>query len=317
MNKYLLPLILAAALAAPAQELFSSTGCWFEDAASTGENVWLLCDRAQIKLSRDGGNSFRDVRVLATDAKLRAIAFADPATGIIAGEKGLILRTEDGGRTWTQLPAVTEENLREAVFQGANAWIAGHGGVILHSADHGRTWTRQTSGTTFPLESIHFANERLGWAAGWNGVILRTMDGGSTWETIKTDAASWSLRSITFRGEKEGWAVGFLGQLLHTDDAGQTWTQLESPLKGTLTSIAFDGNGQGWVASDRQLLTSTDGGHTWQPTNLNNWVFIERLKAGPQSVWAVSPFGVMRKAAGQSDWQPVRFGTTPNAASGS
>jgi photosystem II stability/assembly factor-like uncharacterized protein len=315
MPKFLLPLLLACGIALPAQEIFSSEGCWFEDAASTGENVWLLCDKALLKVSRDGGNTFRDVRLPTADRKLRAVAFADNDTGIVAGERGLILRTSDGGRTWTQLPAVTEENLREAVFQGAHAWIAGHGGVILHSADHGQTWNRQNSSTTFPLESIHFANERHGWAAGWNGIILRTQNGGATWQPIHTEAANWSLRAITFRGEKEGWAVGFLGQLLHTADGGLTWTQLDSPLKGTLTSIAFDRNGQGWVASDQQLFTSTDGGRTWQPTNLSNWVFIERLKAGPQSVWAVSPFGVLRKPANSKDWQPVRFGGGSASAS--
>ncbi len=64
-------------------------------------------------------------------------------------------------------------------------WAVGDRGLIVHSEDGGRTWDAQTSRTEARLFSITFhADGQQGWAAGDGGTILKTVDGGKTWQAI-------------------------------------------------------------------------------------------------------------------------------------
>src|SRR5215467_9921904 len=57
----------------------------------------------------------------------------------------------------------------------------GYGGTILRTTDGGATWTPQFSGTTNILYGVSFVDANTGTAVGGNGTILRTTDGGATW----------------------------------------------------------------------------------------------------------------------------------------
>jgi photosystem II stability/assembly factor-like uncharacterized protein len=49
-------------------------------------------------------------------------------------------------------------------------------------------WIPETSGTTFPLQSVYFNNPETGFAvggySGQSGTILKTVDGGTTWAAV-------------------------------------------------------------------------------------------------------------------------------------
>jgi len=69
------------------------------------------------------------VQVSGTDASLRGVSAVDDRTAWVSGSKGTVLRTVDGGATWTAVP-------------GARPPIAitvGPSGSDL-SLDLGRTW---------------------------------------------------------------------------------------------------------------------------------------------------------------------------------
>lgn len=54
----------------------------------------------------------------------------------------------------------------------------GFNGCILKSTDGGITWTQQTSGTSLNLRTIDFVDSLVGYAAGSSGTILKTTNGG-------------------------------------------------------------------------------------------------------------------------------------------
>jgi photosystem II stability/assembly factor-like uncharacterized protein len=54
----------------------------------------------------------------------------------------------------------------------------GQGGTIVRTADGGATWTAQNSGTTKYLFRVSFTDANNGTAVGIEGTILRTTDGG-------------------------------------------------------------------------------------------------------------------------------------------
>jgi photosystem II stability/assembly factor-like uncharacterized protein len=52
-------------------------------------------------------------------------------------------------------------------------------GTILRTTDGGATWTSQASGTNNPLFGVAFTDANTGTAVGDGGTILRTTDGGA------------------------------------------------------------------------------------------------------------------------------------------
>src|SRR5690606_16670813 len=66
---------------------------------------------------------------------------------VAVGQRGHIIYSDDGGKTWEQGEVPVNVLLTAVHFPDAtNGWAVGHGGVILHSGDAGKTWTRQVDG---------------------------------------------------------------------------------------------------------------------------------------------------------------------------
>ncbi len=63
----------------------------------------------------------------------------------------------------------------------STAWAVDTGGALLKTTNGGKTWTKQTSGTRFWLNSISHFGPATAWAVGQGGVIFKTSNSGSTW----------------------------------------------------------------------------------------------------------------------------------------
>jgi len=109
-------------------------------------------------------------------------------TGWLAGDKGLLMRTQDGGANWQVITGLTSDSADAQIdfyavtSMGSHCWVAGSpGSVVFHSADGGQSWERALTGSTTPLLCLRFLDEKRGWAVGALGTILGTRDGGRTW----------------------------------------------------------------------------------------------------------------------------------------
>jgi len=117
-----------------------------------------------------------------TDLGLRALPMFN-ANRLVVGEAGLVLRSEDGGTSWTAAPSGTHHNLNGVEYSVNNfsrIYCVGDGGTILRSTDEGASWFHQDSGVTQDLNAVFFyLNDDVGYACGDGGVVLTTMDGGA------------------------------------------------------------------------------------------------------------------------------------------
>jgi photosystem II stability/assembly factor-like uncharacterized protein len=119
---------------------------------------------------------------------LQRLKLVAPTGGWLVGDGGLVLTTEDLGRSW-QLPlgplppGMSDQfDWRALEIRGNEAWVAGSPGTrVLHTADGGRTWQAHATGQNVPLADIAFVGSKQGWAVGALGVILASKDGGRTW----------------------------------------------------------------------------------------------------------------------------------------
>jgi photosystem II stability/assembly factor-like uncharacterized protein len=229
----------------------------------------------------DSAWSWRDP--LPTGRSLTAVTAIDANTATLVGDIGTILRTIDGGATWTsqwpdtfyEFNGVSFTDANTGTVVGANYLLtngvppSGEGvGRILRTTDGGATWTLQVAGGQ-ALFGVSFTDARTGTAVGDSGTILRTTDGGATWK-VRSSGTTLPLRGVTFTDANTGTVVGLNGTILRTTDGGATWIKQSSGLNnGSLVSVSFMDANTGVVVGDDTVLRTTDGGAVWTLTRFN------------------------------------------------
>jgi photosystem II stability/assembly factor-like uncharacterized protein len=181
---------------------------------------------------------------------------------------GVILRSPDGGATWSQVDngaASGTQNLR-AVATTGNTWLGvSNGGRVARSIDNAVTWAAAApSGTGAQLNGV--AGLGTTWVAvGQNELIRRsTADGvGFSWSTRPSPfPGTPTLRAVAADGTTFV-TVGGGGVIGQSTDTGLTFLQRSSTTTSTLNGV--DGSGSTWVAVGvgGVIVRSTDGGTTW------------------------------------------------------
>jgi len=175
-----------------------------------------------------------------------------------------------------------DPDLHAVALRGQRAWAVGYWGTILRSTDGGQSWSYTESPTDAPLYDVSFADDDHGWAVGATGTLLRSTDGGQTWTPTSvtvTDPFDGSARELdaTLFGvaavsPREAWAVGDFGAVIHTVD-GENWTaQVITPEEladenipdRIFNSVHFSDSERGWITGEfGTTLRTTDGGQTW------------------------------------------------------
>jgi photosystem II stability/assembly factor-like uncharacterized protein len=111
-------------------------------------------------------------------AFITGLFFRDTLIGYGYGRYGYIVRTRDGGLSWTSVTRVTPWLEGMDFADNARGVIVGEHGVVLVSGDTGATWRmlypRQQNfyGAAW-FRSVFFANPHNGWICGDSGLILK------------------------------------------------------------------------------------------------------------------------------------------------
>ena len=111
------------------------------------------------------------------ESTLFGVRFSDAQHGIAVGLDSVILRTENGGATWTPVPPpIQGRSLFDVFVRGQQGWIVGDQGTVLRTADGGASWTVEP----LPLQlaanwirSVWLAPGGRGLAVGSEGLVFR------------------------------------------------------------------------------------------------------------------------------------------------
>ena len=199
------------------------------------------------------------------------VRFLDASTGWSVGDSGEILRTVDGGQTWSKVASGVTTRLSSVRFADAkNGWIAGDFGAVLRTIDGGATWALQpvgTSATYAPKLQIAGANV----VALIDGARLRgTLDGGATWTeqsfagepVLSSDGTLWVRDGLTLRRSTD---LGKTMAAAVTLDAADTDVSVQA-WGGTVVVRSYTSAyapSTGWSYTLR-FRRSTDGGQSWE-----------------------------------------------------
>ena len=126
-------------------------------------------------------------------------------------------------------------------------------GKIIRTTDGGMTWTVSSGWSAYLLFSVDFVNENTGYCVGMFGAIIKTTNGGNTWVTQPDPPPHDWLYGVHFLNEETGWVVGFNGKVIFTTDGGSNWSQQTSGTTAQLNSVYFFNQTLGWAAGEDPL----------------------------------------------------------------
>ncbi len=219
------------------------------------------------------------------------------------------MSTGDGSWVWENpLPQGNPVNAVHA-SDAAHLLAVGDHGLLLRSDDGGATWSRQPLGVTDPLLDVAFSatSPSVGVIVGGNGLVLRTSDGGGHW-TAARPVADYLYGVTALPGTANTfWAVGTGGLILVSTDGGATWSARPSPTTQRLHAISFANALHGWAAGrNGTLLFTADGGTTWWPSSLGTTRDLHDVHAvSPTECWAVGNWTVLHTTTGGDGWTAV------------
>ena len=181
-------------------------------------------------------------------AALTDVTFTDRQHGWAVGSQGVLLRTDDGGGTWTEAQVAVPEQ------RGPEMSLAEKFQQIKAKKRVGVDRVSKGSEFSCRFETVCFTDANNGWAAGGydlpyldhsRAVIARTLDGGKSWHSLP-QLMIGRIEKIDI-SRLSGWAIGrrdpgTKSSLFFTSDAGNIWSSQKSRSMPDLIDAETAGN---------------------------------------------------------------------------
>lgn len=194
-------------------------------------------------------------------------------TGFAGGESvtymgdGIVIKTTDGGSTWSQLWTGTDQGIEGISFPDLNTgYICGWSAYFAKTTNGGVTWTPQTPGTDiYFYTDVDFKDATHGVVTAETNSgagVYTTSDGGATWSTGSGVAGvPYGLCYVT---DNTYYLVTSNGYIQRSTDGGLNWTTVYTGA-GLLMGIDFFNSSIGMAAGeDGKIFKTYDGGSSWQ-----------------------------------------------------
>ncbi len=220
-----------------------------------------------------------------------ALAFEYPVDTLWYGT--YLLKTTNGGTTWTRRDYYAEFYYALSFFDSVNGWMGGNSGTISKTTDGGLTWSQALIDSSivsgFPVYHFDFYSRNYGFALGGRmdlaGVVWRTTNGGQRWSA--SSESGEPIHALHYVDSMHLVAVG--GDLdvgsgmIQSDNGGGRWQYTYLGIWGEAKSLSFRTPAEGWATLGfaGTYMVTRDTGNTWEAfyspdsTAMHDVVFID------------------------------------------
>lgn len=214
---------------------------------------------------------------------------AASATNLYGISNGVLLRSIDGGKVWTEMRNI-KGRAKAVEVLGPKSLLLGTSDGLFRSDDLGVKWLALKAGT--PIESLYSGQGLI--VANTGDALLLSSDRGKTWTEAPSPGKAGEIYQL---------AVGANGVLLaatsnggfRSTDGGLTWKLASDGVAGgTVRAVAFDTSGTTAVAIQHGIVyCSRDAGATWSAldmTGLEGAAIVSLIipEAEPSKVFAAT-----------------------------
>ncbi len=263
----------------------------------------------------------------------------DAANIIALTNRGLFMKSTDGGDTWLLSQAgapdqsstggLSKRNLLTGWFFDANTGIAagqtevtqsGLKSVVSKTTDGGLTWSikdvNANAGST--IYDLYFINSTTGFlCGGTNAKAYKTTDQGETWTELSS-VPDYTYNSV-YAFDANKIILGSLSRrIVKSTDGGASWTEEEitsANSNTTFTDIYFKDANTGYITGEPNFFGySTDGGTTWTKSNSSSVRGQKAIVYDNGTVWTCGDFQYLYKSSNNGvTWDSVYFRDNSNA----
>lgn len=263
--------------------------------------------------STDQGTTWLEVNPPNAVRTLAKIIVAPDGALLAVGGDGIILRSDNGGKSWSPQLAEDRSSLLHVLAAPDGTLVALGGARPLLSPDGGKHWsgaaTAADSNIADPAAAAVAVAGGSMLIATKGGAIVRS-DDGVKWTQALPGTTSKSMLHIAFGTNQVLVAVGSEGAIMRSADGARSWTMQDSGTRATLWRVIAQAGGP-WVAvgTEGTVVRSYDGGVSWLAvTNSGTASELRDIVAGnaPGSLIAVGVNGtIVRSIDGGENWDLV------------
>jgi photosystem II stability/assembly factor-like uncharacterized protein len=182
----------------------------------------------------------------------------------IAGDSGLILKSNSFANAWSQLQSGTQENLRGVYFfHNGTGFCVGDNGILIKTENFGNHWSSIPLGISTDLNDIWFIDDSTGIIIGDSGLYIESFDRGLNWlaGNLNTDQNLNKIRQLT---SSLIWIAGDSGTAFKTIDGGNNWQLINTGHSTDFNDVYLPDDECVYIAGDEGLvIKSENSGQTW------------------------------------------------------
>ena len=190
---------------------------------------------------------------------------------VAVGKRGHVLLSDDGQNWRQVVTPVSRMLTAVQFIDANTGWAVGYDFAVIKTTDGGETWTLQNYAEDpgWAFYGVFFLDQNRGFAMGERGTFKRSNDGGKTWSDVETDMGDLGMHVNGMTRLPSGLLimVGEKGLVARSSDQGETWEMLTEPYVGSFFGvlpqgengfITFGLRGNTYLAADAAALIAQD-----------------------------------------------------------